>query len=92
MHIPTCETQKLNVLSFSDALENEKNGSYEYDINKWIYVPNEYVDYYFPVKELASRGDLRIKNIRIDPADFSGVMSEIKAVEFVKIKKKDIWN
>ena len=45
MHIPTCETQELEILSFNDALENEKNGSYEYDINKWIYVPNEYVDY-----------------------------------------------
>ena len=61
----------------------------ENHVESHIVIPNEYVDYYFPVKELASRGDLRIKNIRIDPADFSGVMSEIKAVEFVKIKKDE---
>lgn len=65
MHIPTCETQKLDVLSFEEALENEKNGSYEYDINKWIYVPNEYVDYRYI---LGTRGENPLICIGINPS------------------------
>ena len=65
MHIPTCETQKLEILSFSEALENEKNGSYEYDINKWIYVPNEYVDYRYI---LGTRGENPLICIGINPS------------------------
>lgn len=65
MHIPTCETQKLDILSFSEALENEKNGSYEYDINKWIYVPNEYVDYRYI---LGTRGENPLICIGINPS------------------------
>ena len=65
MHIPTCETQKLQILSFNEALENEKNGSYEYDINKWIYVPNEYVDYRYI---LGTRGENPLICIGINPS------------------------
>lgn len=65
MHIPTCETQKLDILSFEEALENEKNGSYEYDISKWIYVPNEYVDYRYI---LGTRGENPLICIGINPS------------------------
>ena len=65
MHVPTCETKDLEILSFSDALENEKNGSLEYDITKWIYVPNEYVDYRYI---LGTRGENPLICIGINPS------------------------
>ncbi len=65
MHIPAIETQKLQIISFSDALENEKNGSFEYDINKWIYVPNEYTEYRYI---LGTRGENPLICIGINPS------------------------
>ena len=65
MHVPTCETKDLEILSFLDALENEKNGSLEYDITKWIYVPNEYVDYRYI---LGTRGENPLICIGINPS------------------------
>lgn len=65
MHIPTSETQKIEISSFEEALENEKNGSFEYDINKWIYVPNEYSEYRYI---LGTRGENPLICIGINPS------------------------
>lgn len=45
MHIPQCETNLLKVVSFEEALATEGEGSFEYDRNKWLYVPNAYTEY-----------------------------------------------
>ena len=45
MHIPRCETNELNVMSFAEALVAEGEGSLEYDRQKWLYVPNAYTEY-----------------------------------------------
>ncbi len=45
MHIPKCETGALQILTFKEALETEGNGSFEYDREKWLYVPNAYTEY-----------------------------------------------
>ena len=45
MHVPQCETNKLEILSFSEALATESEGSFEYDREKWLYVPNAYTEY-----------------------------------------------
>lgn len=45
MHIPLCETNNLEIIPFDEALENEANGSFEYDRKKWLYVPNAYTEY-----------------------------------------------
>lgn len=45
MHIPQCETNLLQVVSFKDALAAEGEGSFEYDRDKWLYVPNAYTEY-----------------------------------------------
>ena len=47
MHIPLCETNELEILTFDEALETEKRGTSEYDVKKWIYVPNTYSEYGF---------------------------------------------
>ncbi|MGN0527240.1 MAG: DUF1643 domain-containing protein [Acutalibacteraceae bacterium] len=65
MHIPVCETEDLEVLSFQEALQNECNGSFEYDRNKWIYVPNEYTEYRYI---LGTRGENPLVCIGINPS------------------------
>ena len=35
MHIPTCETNELNIIPFEEALLKEADGSFEYDREKW---------------------------------------------------------
>ncbi len=45
MHIPKCETNEIEILSFDDALAGEEQGSFEYDRSKWLYVPNAYTEY-----------------------------------------------
>ena len=45
MHIPTCETNELNIIPFEEALLKEADGSFEYDREKWLYVPNAYTEY-----------------------------------------------
>lgn len=44
-HIPLCETNKIEVLSFDDALEKSLIPCEDYDSNKWLYVPNFYSEY-----------------------------------------------
>ena len=44
MHVPSCPTQELAILSFDEAME--KSGARDdYDREKWIYVPDYYADY-----------------------------------------------
>lgn len=65
MHIPTCETNELNIISFEDALLNEAEGSFEYDRNKWLYVPNAYTEYRYI---LGTRGKNPLICIGINPS------------------------
>ena len=44
MHIPTCESSKLDILSFDEALKNSGVRG-DYDADKWLYVPDYYADY-----------------------------------------------
>ena len=44
MHIPTCESSELNILSFDEALNNSGRRD-DYDPEKWLYVPDYYADY-----------------------------------------------
>lgn len=64
MHIPTCETQKLDILSFDEALLNS-GGRGEYDESKWIYVPDFYADYRYI---LGTRGADPLICIGINPS------------------------
>ena len=65
MHIPKCETSKIDVLSFKDALVGEENGSFEYDREKWLYVPNAYTEYRYI---LGTRGKNPLICIGINPS------------------------
>lgn len=65
MHIPTCETNKLEILTFCEALETEKQGSTEYDTKKWLYVPNTYSEYRYI---LGTKGENPLICIGINPS------------------------
>lgn len=64
MHIPSCETQKLDILSFNDALSNS-GGRGEYDEDKWLYVPDFYADYRYI---LGTKGNDPLICIGINPS------------------------
>ncbi len=38
MHVPTCESSLLDIVSFDDALASS-GGRGDYDAEKWLYVP-----------------------------------------------------
>ena len=64
MHIPTCESQKLSILSFDEALSNSGSRG-DYDADKWLYVPDYYADYRYI---LGTRGKNPLICIGINPS------------------------
>lgn len=65
MHIPACETNEIEIISFEGALLNEAEGSFEYDREKWLYVPNAYTEYRYI---LGTRGKNPLICIGINPS------------------------
>ena len=65
MHIPSCETSQLEVLDFEAALEAANLPSPDYDITKWIYVPNFYSEYRYI---LGTRGKAPLICVGINPS------------------------
>ena len=51
MHIPTCETRALDILTFADALVPTNE---DYDRERWLYVPDHYAEYRYL---LGTRGE-----------------------------------
>lgn len=64
MHIPTCESSELDILSFDEALLNS-GSSGDYDAGKWLYVPDYYADYRYI---LGTRGNDPLICIGINPS------------------------
>ena len=65
MHIPQCETTNLEIMTFSQALASEAEGSFEYDREKWLYIPNAYTEYRYI---LGTRGENPLICIGINPS------------------------
>jgi hypothetical protein len=65
MHIPVCETQKMDIISFDEAKRCESEGSFEYDRDKWLYVPNAYTEYRYI---LGTKGENPLICIGINPS------------------------
>lgn len=64
MHIPTCESSQLEILSFDEALSNSGSRG-DYDADKWLYVPDYYADYRYI---LGTRGKNPLICIGINPS------------------------
>ncbi len=64
-HIPSCSTTEIEVLKFEDALKKSLLPCDEYDINKWLYVPNFYSEYRYI---LGTKGENPLVCIGINPS------------------------
>ena len=65
MHIPQSTTDALTLELFDPALEAALHPSAEYDIEKWLYVPNSYSEYRYI---LGTRGKNPLICIGINPS------------------------
>lgn len=64
MHIPTCESSLLDIVGFDEALA-ASGSSGDYDLDKWLYVPDYYTDYRYI---LGTRGKDPLICIGINPS------------------------
>ena len=65
MHIPSCETNALELADFALALEAANRPSPDYDVEKWLYVPNYYSEYRYI---LGTRGEKPLICVGINPS------------------------
>ena len=65
MHIPSGNTDTLELVSFQDALQEANRPNEEYDVDKWLYVPNFYSEYRYI---LGTRGKNPLICIGINPS------------------------
>ena len=64
-HIPSVTTDKMELVTFRQALEAANTPSTEYDIEKWLYAPNFYSEYRYI---LGTRGKNPLICIGINPS------------------------
>ena len=64
MHIPACDTQKTDILTFADAMDH-CDESAVYDRNRWIYIPDFYSEYRYV---LGTIGKKPLITIGINPS------------------------
>ena len=65
MHIPSVTTDKLELVTFRQALAAANTPSEDYDIEKWLYAPNFYSEYRYI---LGTRGNNPLICIGINPS------------------------
>ncbi len=65
MHIPSCTTDSLELVTFDAALEAANQSNPDYDVEKWLYVPNFYSEYRFI---LGTRGVKPLICVGINPS------------------------
>ena len=63
MHVPSCESTEVSLLSFEDALHDETPR--DYDRDTWLYVPSFYTEYRYI---LGTRGENPLICIGINPS------------------------
>ena len=80
MHIPTVTTDKLDLVTFAEALRAANTPSPDYDIEKWLYAPNFYSEYRYI---LGTRGNNPLICIGINPstAEPDNLDNTLKSVE-----------
>ena len=84
MHIPTCETKELELTRFDAALEAANQPSPDYDITKWLYVPNYYSEYRYI---LGTRGKKPLICVGINPSTAApdALDNTLKSVERIAL-------
>ena len=84
MHIPKSTTDQLELVTFAQALEAANSPSPDYDIEKWLYVPNFYSEYRYI---LGTRGENPLICIGINPstAQPGDLDNTLKSVERIAL-------
>lgn len=84
MHIPSVTTDRLELVTFRQALETANTPSREYDINRWLYAPNFYSEYRYI---LGTRGTNPLICIGINPstAQPGDLDNTLKSVERIAL-------
>ena len=65
MHIPTCGTAQQTIEPFAQSLERALLPQPDYDVSRWLYVPNRYCDYRYI---LGTRGSRPLICVGINPS------------------------
>ena len=65
MHIPSGETALLELIRFDGALETALAPSPDYDVRRWLYVPNTYGEYRYI---LGTRGERPLICVGVNPS------------------------
>ena len=84
MHVPTMETNQLQLVTFEEALAAANTPSPDYDIEKWLYAPNFYSEYRYI---LGTRGKNPLICIGINPstAQPNDLDNTLKSVERIAL-------
>ena len=84
MHIPNGTTAELELMSFRDALEAAGRPSQDYDVTKWLYVPNFYGEYRYL---LGTKGNRPLICVGINPstAEPDHLDNTLKSVERIAL-------
>ncbi len=84
MHIPSVTTDKLELVTFDEALAAANTPSDNYNIEKWLYAPNFYSEYRYI---LGTRGKNPLICIGINPstAEPDNLDNTLKSVERIAL-------
>ena len=84
MHIPNGTTDRLELVTFEEALLAAQMPNAEYDIDKWLYAPNFYSEYRYI---LGTRGEKPLICIGINPstAQPGDLDNTLKSVERIAL-------
>ena len=84
MHIPSVTTDKIELVTFQQALEAANQPSPDYDISKWLYAPPFYSEYRYI---LGTRGKNPLICIGINPstAEPDNLDNTLKSVERIAL-------
>ena len=84
MHIPSVTTDKIQLVTFQQALEAANQPSPDYDIEKWLYAPPFYSEYRYI---LGTRGKNPLICIGINPstAEPDNLDNTLKSVERIAL-------
>ena len=84
MHIPSCETTALELPDFDGALAAALQPCERYDVNRWLYVPNDYEEYRYI---LGTRGENPLICVGINPSTAApdALDNTLKSVERVAL-------
>ena len=64
-HIPSGDTAALELLRFEEALQQSQQPREDYDVSRWLYVPNTYSEYRYI---LGTRGKKPLICMGINPS------------------------